>query len=125
MTTRKLLTVYAITALVIGLPFTIVHLTARPDDAPITLFQHVTAALANFFGPWGVAIVRLADFPNAGLRCFSWVLALSLTLMGALLVFLAMRITQRPMQVALAVVWGLFSIIWFGVGLMQIAAGLL
>jgi hypothetical protein len=39
--------------LVISLPFTFGHLIARPDDAPITAIQHVTAALANFFGPWG------------------------------------------------------------------------
>jgi hypothetical protein len=125
MTTRRLLAAYGISGLVIGLPFTILHLVARPDDAPITPLQHVTGAVANFFGPWGVAIVRLVDFPNAGLRSFSWALALGLTLIGALLVVLAMRITARPIQFMLAVLWVLFLIAWFGVGLTQIAAGLL
>ena len=125
MSTRRLLATYAISGLMIGLPFTILHLIARPDDAPITPLQHVTAAVANFFGPWGVAIVRLVDFPNAGLRSFSWGLALGLTLLGALLVAVATRITKRPVQLLLATSWVLFSIAWFGVGLTQIAAGLL
>ena len=125
MTTRRLLATYALSGLIISLPFTILHLTARPDDAPITPLQHVGAAAANFFGPWGVAIVRLVDFPNAGLRSFSWALAGGLTLIGALLVVLATRIKKRPLQFALAGFWALFSTAWFGVGLMQIAAGLL
>lgn len=125
MTARRLLATYALSGLAIGLPFTILHLIARPDDAPITPLQHATAAVANFFGPWGVAIVRLVDFPNAGLRSFSWALALGLTLIGALLVVLAMRIRKRPIQFLLAALWALFSLVWFGVGLMQIAAGLL
>jgi hypothetical protein len=125
MTARRVLAVYAITGLVICLPFTMLHLITRPDDAPITPLQHVTAAVANFFGPWGVAIVRLVDFPNAGLRSFSWLLAFGLTSIGALLVVLAMRITKRLIQFVLAVLWGLFSIVWFGVGFAQIAAGLL
>jgi hypothetical protein len=125
MTTCRLRAVFAITGLVIGAPFTIVHLIAKPNDAPITPLQHVTAALANFFGPWGVAIVRIVDFPNAGLRSFSWGLALGLTVMGVLLVALASRMTKPLFQLTLAVLWGLFSITWFGVGLMQIASGLL
>jgi hypothetical protein len=48
-----------------------------------------------------------------------------LTLLGALLVVLAARVTNWPGQLALAVVWALFSLIWFGVGLRQIADGLL
>ncbi len=125
MTTRRLLAVYAITGLAISLPFTILHLAASPDDAPISPLQHVAAAGANFFGPWGVTLVRLVDFPNAGLRSFSWVLALGLTLIGALLVLLATRTREQPGQVALAALWGLFLIVWFVVGLVQIAAGLL
>jgi hypothetical protein len=81
--------------------------------------------VANFFGPWGVAIVRLVDFPNAGMRSFSWVLAVGLTLLGALLVILATRTTRRPVQFALVGFWAVFSLVWFGVGLGQIASGLL
>ena len=125
MTTRRLLATYGVIALAISLPFTIIHLIARPDDSPITPLQHVTAAAANFFGPWGVVIVRLVDFPNAGLRSFSWAWSIGLTLVGALLVVLAAWTTKRPGQLALTVVWALFSIIWFGVGLRQIADGLL
>ena len=116
---------YAITGLVIGAPFTILHLIARPDDAPITPLQHVTAAVANFFGPWGGAIVRLVDFPNAGLRSFSWVWAIGLTVIGGLLLVLATRITGRPLQLLLTAIWAVFLVIWFGAGLKQIAAGLL
>jgi hypothetical protein len=125
MTARRLLSTYAIIAGVISAPVTFIHLTANPDDAPITPAQHVTAAAANYFGPWGVAIVRLVDFPNAGLRSFSWALAVGLTVIGGLLLVLAARVANRPGQLALAVVWALFSIIWFGVGLRQIADGLL
>jgi hypothetical protein len=56
MTARRLLKTYTIIAAVFSVPFTIIHLAARPDDAPITPLQHVTAAAANFFGPWGVAM---------------------------------------------------------------------
>lgn len=116
---------YAIIGFVIGLPFAIIHLMASPDDAPITPLQHVTAAPANFFGPWGVAIVRLVDFPNAGLRSFSWTLAIGMTLIGAVILMLASRIAKRPQQILLGVAWLLFLVAWFGVGLRQIADGLL
>ena len=125
MSTRRVLAVYAITGLVIGLPFTILHLIARPNDAPITALQHVTAAVANFFGPWGVAIVRLVDFPNAGLRSFSWAWAAGLTLLGVVLLILSLRIRNRHWQILLSVLWGMFVVVWFGVGLGQIASGLL
>jgi hypothetical protein len=125
MSTRKVLTVFAVIALVVSLPFVILHLTAAPDDAPITPLQHVVGALANFFGPWGVALVRLVDFPNAGLRSFSWALAAGLTLLGVVLVVLPLRIRTRPWQILLSVLWGFFLVVWFGVGLRQIANGLL
>jgi hypothetical protein len=125
MSSRRLLVTYAITGAVISVPFTILHLLANPDDTPITAIQHVTAAAANLFGPWGVAIVRLVDFPNAGLRSFSWGLAAGLTLVGALLVMLAARITERRVRWLLTGAWVLFALIWFGVGLTQIADGLL
>lgn len=125
MTTRRLLFTYAIIAGVISAPVTFIHLTANPDDAPITPLQHVTAAVANFFGPWGVAIVRLVDFPNAGLRSFSWALSIGLTLLGTALVVLGAWTTNRAGQLVLAVVWALFAIVWFSVGLRQIADGLL
>ena len=125
MTTRKLYAVYAVTALVVSLPFLFIHLTAKPDDAPITPLQHLVAALANYFGPWGVAIVRLVDFPNAGMRSFSWAMAVGLTLVGGLLLVLPMGVRNRAFQFLLMALWGLFSIVWFGVGLEQIASGLL
>jgi hypothetical protein len=87
--------------------------------------QHVAAALANFFGPWGVTIVRLVDFPNAGLRSFSWTLAVGLTLLAGLLVALRLRVRTQPWQLVLTGFWALFGLVWFGVGLRQIADGLL
>jgi hypothetical protein len=122
---RKLLAGYAITGLVISVPFTIIHLLANPDDAPITPLQHIMAAGANFFGPWAAAIVRLVDFPNAGLRSFSWLEAFGMTLLGGVLVVLAMRIAKQCVQIVLATGWVLFSIAWFGIGFRQIADGLL
>ena len=125
MTTRRLLATYGVIALAISLPFTIIHLIARPDDAPITPLQHVTAAAANYFGPWGVVIVRLVDFPNAGLRSFSWAWSIGLTVIGGLLLVLGAQIKNRPLQVFLTAGWALFLIVWFGVGLRQVADGLL
>jgi hypothetical protein len=81
--------------------------------------------LANYLGPWGVAIVRLVDFPNAGLRSFSWALAAGLTLLGAALLILPLMTRKRSVQIPLSVLWGVFLVVWFGVGLMQIADGLL
>jgi len=125
MTARRVLATYAVIALAISLPFTIIHLIAQPDDAPISPSQHATAAVANYFGPWGVTIVRLVDFPNAGLRSFSWAMAVGLTLVGVLLLALGVRITNRPLQMVLTLVWALYSMVWFGVGLTQIASELL
>ena len=125
MTTRKLLARHAIAGLVISLPFTIIHLIARPDDAPITPLQHITAAFANFFGPWGVAIVRVVDFPNAGLRSFSWALAVGLTVLGGSLILLSLRMKNRYLQYVFIAFWALFTLVWFAVGLRQIASGLL
>ncbi|HQH72647.1 MAG TPA: hypothetical protein PK360_11260 [bacterium] len=125
MTTKKVFAIYALTAVVISLPFTIIHLTANPDDAVITPFQHLTAAFANGFGPWGVVLVHLAAFPNTGLRSFRWTWAARLMLVGGLLLVLPMRVRHRTVQFLLIAIWGLFSVVWFGVGLIQIADGLL
>lgn len=125
MSIRKVLIIFGIIVLVVSLPFVLIHLMAAPDDAPITPLQHSVAALANCFGPWGVTVVRLVDFPNAGLRSSSWKLAGGLTLLGATLVVLALKAKTRPVQMLLCVIWGLFLLAWFGVGLSQIADGLL
>lgn len=122
---RRVSIVFGMIALAISLPFTVLHLTAAPDDAPITPLQHVVAAVANYFGPWGVLLVRLVDFPNAGLRSFSGTSALGLTLLGVTLVVLALKVRRRAWQILLAVIWGVFVVVWFGVGLRQIADGLL
>ena len=125
MSTKRVLAVFGVIALAVSLPFVVIHLMAAPDDAPITPLQHAAAALANYLGPWGVALVRLVDFPNAGLRSFSWGLAAGLTLLGAALVILPLWTQKRSWQVMLCVLWGMFLVVWFGVGLGQIAAGLL
>jgi hypothetical protein len=125
MITKRPLTIFGIIALTIGLPFAFLHLIASPNDAQITLIQRLTAAIANYFGPWGVAVVRLVDFPNAGLRSFSWALAAGLTLVGAILLIIRLKTQSRPWQITLALFWGLFVLTWFGIGFSQIAAGLL
>jgi hypothetical protein len=71
MSSTQLVRAYLVTFAIVSLPFVFIHIMANPDDAPISPLQHAAAALANFFGPWGVAMVRLVDFPNAGLRSFS------------------------------------------------------
>lgn len=125
MSTKKVFALFAVILAVVSMPFVILHLVAAPDDAPITPLQHVAAATANFFGPWGVALVRLVDFPNAGLRSFSWAGAVGLTLVGATLLVLPLAIKARPWQIFLSVLWGLFVVVWFGVGFTQVADGLL
>jgi hypothetical protein len=125
MSTKRVLAVFGVIALAVSLPFVVIHLMAAPNDAHITPLQHAAAALANYLGPWGVALVRLVDFPNAGLRSFSWGLAAGLTLLGAALVILPRWTQKRSWQVMLCVLWGMFLVVWFGVGLGQIAAGLL
>jgi hypothetical protein len=124
MTTRRMLIVYAIVGLAVSLPFVFIHLNAKPDDAPISPLLHITAAVANFVGPWGVAIVRLVDFPNAGLRSFSWALAVGLTLIGAFLILFGIRAKPRYLRYSLIALWTMFTVVWFGVGLWQIADGL-
>ncbi|HNQ90764.1 MAG TPA: hypothetical protein PKM73_19285 [Verrucomicrobiota bacterium] len=125
MTSRKLVAVYGIIAGMISLPFTLLHLVARPDDAPISGVQHVAAALSNYFGPWGVALVRLVDFPNAGMRSFRWTLALGLTVLGVALVAMARGLDRRWAQWLSAGAWAVFVLVWFVVGFGQIADGLL
>lgn len=125
MTNKKILIIFGVMALIVSLPFGLIHLLAAPDEAPLTALHRVTAALANYFGPWGVAIVRLVDFPNAGLRSFSWAAAAGLTLLGACLVLLPLKINKRPLQILFSVFWAIFLVVWFGVGLTQIASGLL
>lgn len=117
--------VFGLMTLGVSLPFAIIHLRAAPDDAPITLVQRFAAVLANGCGPWGVAMVRLVNFPNAGWRSFSWALAIGLTLAGVGLCLLRLR-SRGPVESRLwTVTWGVFLVIWFGVGLAQIADGLL
>ncbi len=125
MSNRKVLVIFSLIALVTSLPFVVIHMAAAPDDAPLSPLQHIVAAWANYFGPWGVAIVRLVGFPNAGLRSFSWALAAGLTLLGGALVILPLKLHNRSWQILLSVLWGLFVVVWFGVGLTQIASGLL
>jgi hypothetical protein len=125
MSTRRVFALFGVITLAVSLPFVAIHLMAAPDDAPITPLQHVVAAVANYFGPWGVAIVRLVDFPNAGLRSFSWTLAAGLTLLGTALLIAPLMTKRRPLQIVFSAAWGLFLVVWFGVGLRQIADGLL
>jgi len=125
MTRTKLPIVFGLALLVVGLPFVVIHLAASPDDAPITPLQHAVAALANFFGPWGVVVVRLVDFPNAGLRSFSLPIASGMTLLGTALVAMSFAVRVRTLQVVLTVAWLVFLVFWFGMGLVQIANGLL
>jgi hypothetical protein len=48
-----------------------------------------------------------------------------LTLLGTVLLILPLKLHKRPWQILLSVLWGLFVAVWFGVGLRQIADGLL
>jgi hypothetical protein len=120
-----MLWIYVTVVMTVSLPFAAVHMLARPDDAPISPMQHVVAALANFFGPWGVVIVRIANFPNAGLRSFSLTLAVALTLFGAGLIALPFVVKMRFVQYSCITVWFVFVTLWFLIGLRQIADGLL
>jgi hypothetical protein len=125
MTRKRLAVTYAVTTLVVSVPFTVIHLLAKPGHASISPLQHAVAALANFLGPWGVAAVRLVDFPNAGMRSFSWLLAIVLTVIGGFLIAEAVQRKPAIKRFVLAVFWAGFAVVWFGVGLTQIADGLL
>lgn len=125
MPTKKVLSTYGVILVVVSLPFVLIHLVAAPDDAPISPFQHVVAALANYLGPWGVAVVRWVDFPNAGMRSFSWTLAIGLTAVALFLVAVPILNRKRLVQGICAVVYTMFLMVWFSVGLLQIADGLL
>lgn len=114
-----------ITTIVLGIPFVVLHLVANPDDAPISMLQHIAAAFANFFGPWGVAIVRLVDFPNAGMRSFNLGIAVGLTLALAAAVYATLQARRRGTQVLAYAGFVLLMLFWLGLGLVQIADGLL
>jgi hypothetical protein len=125
MSVKKTLWMYIAVLMTVSLPFTAIHIMARPDDAPISPMQHLVAALANFFGPWGVVIVRIVDFPNAGLRSFNLTLAAAMTLVGAGLVALPFAVRKLFVQYSCITVWFVFVTLWFAIGLRQIADGLL
>lgn len=125
MARNKVLVIYGVVLLAVSLPFTIIHLTASPDDAPITPIQHVVAALANVLGPWGVVVVRCVNFPNAGLRSFNLLLALVMTALAGGLIWVGYYVKGRGLQYFSIVVWTAFLILWLGIGLRQIADGLL
>lgn len=103
------------------------HLRAPVDLAKdgITWIHGISAVFANWFGPWAVLIVRLVDFPNAGTRSFNLPLALGLTAILAALLFAAFRSRLRLVRIPCLVIFAPFSLIWFGIGLIQIADGLL
>jgi hypothetical protein len=125
MSNKKLLSKYVAIVLIISLPFTVIHMLAHPDDAAISPLQHFVAALADVFGPWGVVIVRIVDFPNAGLRSFSLTMAIALTLVGAGLIMLPFVVKRRFVQYSCITAWFVFMAWWFAIGLRQIADGLL
>jgi hypothetical protein len=125
MSDRKSLAPFWITLLLASVPFTVLHCLANPDDAVISPIQRFGAVVSNFFGPWGVLVVRIVDFPNAGTRAFSWPLALILTAIGVGLLLLAAQVEKKSLRSALLALWIVFLVFWFGSGLIQIASGLL
>ncbi|MBI5091130.1 MAG: hypothetical protein HZB26_01660 [Candidatus Hydrogenedentes bacterium] len=125
MTSRSLLFAYLVFLVAISVPFSFLHLIARPDDAPISPLQRVVAVAANYFGPWAGPIVWLVDFPNAGLRSFSLAWAGGLTLLAAALVLVPVLWRRRPLQYVCIAIYVPFLLVWFGAGFFQIAAGLL
>lgn len=122
---KQVLATLGLIVLALSLPFVILHWVAAPDDARISVFQRAVAALSNYAGPWGVVLVRLADFPNAGMRSFNPGLAAAMTFFGAAVIFGALKTRKRTWQTLLFVLWGIFVLAWFSIGLLQIADGLL
>ena len=120
---------YALAA--VAFPFfavcTFLHLRAPialADDG-ITWVHGIAATLANLFGPWAAAIVRLVDFPNAGLRSFSLPMALGFT--AALIGFLVLSFRTRRDALRWTCLVLFLPIVasWFFLGLLGIADGLL
>ncbi|MBI4607171.1 MAG: hypothetical protein HY721_34845 [Planctomycetes bacterium] len=91
----------------------------------VTWTHGIAAAIANLLGPWAAPLVRLVDFPNAGLRSFSLPGALGLTALLAALLVTAFRVRRgavRWLCVALSVP---LAAAWFFAGFLGIADGLL
>jgi hypothetical protein len=125
MSTRTLLNRCGLISLVLGFPFVVLHLLANPDDAAISPLQHAAAATANFFGPWGGALVRIVDFPNAGWQTFHLGWAIALTLIGGGMLACSPWMRNRVQQYGFLAGWTVFVAVWFVVGFTQIASGLL
>lgn len=125
MSRKRLLATYGTIMLLVSLPFTLLHLRAHTDDAYITWPQRIVASAANLCGPWGVAIVRLVDFPNAGMREFSWLWGIGLTLLVAVLIAVPLSIRWPVVQYVCIVLWTALMLVWFVTGFAQICSGLL
>jgi hypothetical protein len=52
-------------------------------------------------------------------------LAVALTVIGGLLILVSIRMKHRYVQYLFIALWALFTMVWFTVGLRQIASGLL
>ena len=116
--------------LVLGLLFSVLHLRAiglrdTPEQAPISALQGIVAATSNFLGPWAGHLVRVVDFPNAGLRNFRWSLAALMTLAAFTLVAVGTQTAHRGMRVAAMFLFTTLMVFWYAYGFFLIAAGLL
>ncbi len=119
---------FAIVWIGIGVIVGLVHLNAiglndTPEGPAISVTQGFAAAGANMLGPWSGHIVRVVNFPNAGLRSFSMLGALGLTVTFVILIGAGYVLRQRPAR------WTVFSLflllmpVWYGYGFYLIADG--
>ncbi len=120
----KLFLVLLSIAVVPAAACTLIHINA-PDSFGLTWIHRTSASIANWFGPWAVLLVRLVNFPNAGIRCFDPFLAAVMTALLATILIGALWSRPRPARIACTVLFAPFAAAWFLVGLVQIADGLL
>ena len=102
-----------------------VGLIDTPGQQPITGAQGLTAAVANTLGPWAGHVVRVVDFPNAGLRSFMLFPALTLTALVVVLVAVGLRSRQTVCQRICLALFAALMLVWYGYGFLLIADGLL
>jgi hypothetical protein len=118
MTLAKLAVLFVAIWLACGFLATLVHLACAPGyiDTPTRL----AGGAANLFGPWARPLVD--QWPNGGKaphKPSAFIGLVVLTLMGVV-IFLCTTASTRTTQTICLVTFGLFMVVWIGVGFLEL-----
>ena len=118
MTLAKLAVLFVAIWLACGFLATLVHLACAPRyiDTPTRL----AGGAANLFGPWARPLVP--RWPNGGKaphRPSAFIGLAVLALMGVV-VFLGTTASTRATQYVCLVTFGLFVVVWIGIGFLEL-----